>query len=334
MYWIGPQNAFSHKGTSPFELDLFPKLGVTVFGINAGKLQSKFTRYTIPALVRLPLGFWEAYKLVKEIKPKIIISFGGFVSVPVVLVSKLFNIPVVIQEQISGAGLANKITSHFAKKIFVARETSIPFYPKDKTLLIGLPISQEVQKIKPKRVMSKPPVLFVTGGSRGAQRVNNLIFECLPNLLEEFIVIHQVGNLDFELANKKRGELSDKMQKRYMVYSFIEPQKMHKLYEEVDILVGRAGANTVSEAMTANIPSIFIPIPWSIGDEQTKNAMYAQKYGIGFLLKEENMNKANLLSVISKIKLNWKSIKEKALQNKVQDKFASKRLRDEIVKLI
>lgn len=311
----------------PFELDLFPKLGVTVHSIVAGKLQSKFTRYTIPSLLKIPVGFVMSISLIRKIKPEVVLSFGGFAAVPVVMAASLLRIPVVLHEQTVAAGLANRITGFFANKIALARSESKIFFQRAKCIVLGNPLMQEILAVKPTNILPDTPVIFVTGGSRGAQRVNNPIFMALPQLLNSYKVIHQTGQLDFQKALNIKEKLSSSEQKKYDVRSFIPPSEIGSVYAKASLVVARAGANTVSEVMALGIPSIFIPIPWTRADEQTKNAKQAESSGLSLLLPESRLTSETLVDAIETVRKNWKNMSLSHDNKNVElDRTAAQRL--------
>lgn len=318
----------------PFELELFPKLGVKVFSIIAGKLQSKFTRHTIPALLKFPIGFIQAVQLVHQIRPDIVLSFGGFASVPVVFAAALMRIPIVVQEQIVGAGHANKFTSYFATKIMVARKESLVEFPKNKTVLLGNPLMKEILKVNAKTHLPKTPVIYVTGGSRGSQRVNRVVFQSLPHLLPKYRIIHQTGLLDYAEAKDIRESLPRELKEHYELHDFVNPLTISRIYSDADIVVGRAGANTVAEIIAMGIPALFIPIPWTKADEQTKNARYAESLGIAQVLLEVNLTKENFLSHIETIHKTWHKMIASVDRDTNQDRIAAHSLAQYLLKIL
>ena len=325
LHWIGTRRAVEGKNTKTLESSVLPKLGVKFHNIISGRLQRKFTFWTIPSLLKIPIGFIQAFSLLARIKPKAVLSFGGFASVPVVFAAWLMRIPVVIHEQTSAAGLANKISSKFASKIALARKESLKFFSKEKTMVVGNPILPEVAKIKPKNKVGKPPVVFVTGGSRGSQIINESVFEVLPRLLEKYMVVHQTGDLGHEKSKSLKEVLDKDTKNRYEPVSVIDPTKVHEVYKRADVVVARGGANTVAEIMSTRRPSILIPIPWSYEKEQEKNARLAQRLGLAEILKQEDLSGKTLLEALEKVIKNWPKM---VVKEGSRDKKASKKLVD------
>ena len=305
--WIGARAAIEGKNIPTIESRLFPEMGINFKSIFTGRLQRKFTFWTIPSLLKIPFGFVHALVLLIDVKPKVILSFGGFAAFPVVVMGAFLRIPVVIHEQTVAVGRANRYSAPFAKKIALARSESLNFFPKGKCVVVGNPILPEIEKILPKERLSSPPEILVTGGSRGSITINSLISEILEELLSKYKLIHHAGEIDFPKFEKKKSQLAVAAKERYEVYSHIPAKDMPKILEKADIVVGRAGANTVSEIVAAKKPSILIPLPFSYLNEQTKNADFAEKYGVAKVFPQENLTGQKLLKEIDETVESWQA---------------------------
>lgn len=327
LVWIGSKQAMEGKSTRSLESWVFEKVGVKSYSIISGRLQRKFTLWTIPSLIKVPFGFINAFILILKIRPKVVVSFGGYAAVPVVVVSWLLRIPVVIHEQTAAIGLANKLSQPFAKKVCLARKESQIYYSSKKTVLTGNPIMSQIAEIEAKEKLGNPPTIFITLGSRGSRNINKVVYGILDRLLEKYRVIHIAGEADFDKFAKIQN-------KNYEVYPTVDPLEIDNLYRQADIIVARAGANTVSEIMVTKRPSILIPIPWSYLDEQMKNAQVAAEFGIARILRQQDLTPEKLLSEIDLVLKNWEKIVEEAAQKDVFDKEASRRLVDQIFKFV
>lgn len=326
-HWIGARRAFMGKSNLALEFKVLPKMGVVCHPIVAGKIQSKLTRHSVGAVIKIPVGFLHAGIILLKIKPRVVVSFGGYAGVPVVTAAWLLGIPVVIHEQVAAAGLGNRLTAVFAKKIAVARENSMEYFPKRKTVLVGNPILRNIAEIEPKSRLDEPPVLLVTGGSRGSTVINKVIVGALDQILKKYKLIHQTGELDYENIKSVREKLTMKEKRRYLVFGQIDPFKMNRMYRKADVVIGRAGANTVSEVLAAGRPAIYIPIPWSIFNEQEKNARYAQRVGMATIIRQNELNEARLLKEIGRIIKNWKGMARKGFMQKATfDEGAAEKL--------
>jgi len=326
IYWIGPKSAIEGTKIAPLEESFFPRLGVSLRSIITGRLQRRFSIYTIPSLLKIPLGLFMAFRHLVGIKPKVIVSFGGYAAFPVVLAGFLMRIPVLIHEQTITYGRANKFSSIFADKIALARKESIKYFPEEKCVVTGNPIMIQIADLVPKRKMTFPPTLFITGGSRGSLTINNLVKPILPKLLGEFHVIHLVGPMDFRDFIEIKNKLPEALKTKYEVHSQVDPTQMGKFFKDADIVIARAGANTVSEIMVTKIPSILIPIPWSFEDEQTKNALLAKEFGIAKVFDQESLTPEKLLKEVFFMAKNWDYFASRVRLKKSQDIGASSRL--------
>ncbi len=308
IYWIGARRAVEGKKVPTLGAAIFPKMGVSFHPIFAGRLQRKFGFWTIPSLIKIPIGFLHALVLLLRIRPQIIISFGGFAAFPVVLMGWFLKIPIIIHEQTAVVGRANKFSAPFARKIAIARPESIKFFPRKKCVLVGNPVLPEIIEVPPKDKPGDPATIYITGGSLGSQSINRVVEEILEELLKKFIVVHHTGFLDFEKFKELKDSLPQDLSKNYEVYSIIDPTEIDGVYRRADIVISRAGANTVSEIVLVKRPAILIPLPFSFQDEQTKNAQSASRQGIARVLKQKDLTADKLLSEIEEIYENWEKI--------------------------
>ena len=326
VYWIGAEAAVEGQAVSTLESEVFPELGVPLHSIKAGRLQRKFSFWTIPSLLKIPLGFFQAFALLLKIKPKLVLSFGAYTAFPVVVSAYILGIPVVVHEQTVAAGRANRASGLFARKVALARRQSERFFLRGKCVVVGNPILSDIAKIKPKRNIGEPPTVFVTCGSRGSQIINEAVDGILERLLPAYRIIHQTGPIDYPNFLKRKKSLSGELSKNYIVQSRVHPFKIATIYTQADIIIARAGANTVSEIVATGRPSILIPIPWSYLDEQTKNAQAAQKLGIAKIVTQDSLTPASLLEAIEKVRQDWESMVKYSLKKESPDTHASARL--------
>ena len=325
--WIGARFALEGKRIDGLELKVFPGIGVKSYLLNAGRLQRKFTRYTITSLLKLPIGFIQAVYYILKIKPEITLSFGGFAAFPVVFVSWLFRIPVLIHEQTTSVGLANKLSTFFAKEILLARAESTIHFGSKKTEVVGNPVMTQISEVGVKEKIGSPPVIFVMGGSRGSERINDALFSILPKLLEKCQVIHITGEADFKRFESVKN-------KNYRCFPFVSPMEIDNLYRESDIVISRSGANTVSELMIIKRPAILIPIPWSHLNEQEENAKFAKDFGVGRILKQDDLSGNRLLEEIEQIIKDWEKIISSVKSKHSSDVSASSKVVNVLAKYL
>lgn len=304
--WVGAKGAFEGKKAPTIESKVFPSLGVKQYFLTTGRVQRKFTLWTIPSLLKIPVGFVHAFFLIRKVKPDVIVSFGGFVAPPVVFAGWLNRIPIIVHEQTLVAGRANAFSAKFATKVALSRNELTKEFPPEKTVVVGNPIRSSIRSIAAKKKMGNPPLIYITGGSRGSSIINETVGEALPELLKNYKIIHQTGDLEYQKYVSLKKTLDPKLSSRYGVRSTIPD--VEKVFSQADILVGRSGANTVAEAILTHRPSLFIPLRIARKDEQYKNAQMAQENGIARVVREEDLTSEHLISEIDSISKSWEKM--------------------------
>jgi len=283
--------------------------------IRAGKLQRSFSLNTVKLLLRTLLGFYDSYKVLKKFRPDIVISTGGFVSVPVCVVAKLLKADIYLHEQTSTVGLSNRIVGRFSKKIFLAYESSAQFFKKKDTVHVGNLVREEILETKgsgkvvqalKKMIINQEeyPILYVSGGSLGSHILNDTVRSALHNLLNKYQIIIQTGDnkvyQDYDKLIKEKITLDDHLKDRFFPVKYVESREIGFLYNNINLFVGRAGANTVYEVGVLRLPSIFIPIPWVTHNEQYENARVLKNFGLSEILPEAELTPENLVLKIDR----------------------------------
>ena len=263
--------------------------------IFTGKLRRYFSFENALDLCRVFLGFVQTLLLLRHYSRSstLIFSTGGFVSVPVALASFVMRFKFVVHEQTSRAGLANKIASHFAAKVFVSFESSIKeFGPK--AILTGYPLRSECLDSLIRRdffqtlSLKNDPYIFITGGGSGAKILNDYVKNNLNRWTKDFKVVHQVGK-------NQINEFSVFASDRYIPVEFVSLE-MVDLMKGAKIVLSRAGAGTVLELMALKKGSIFVPLKIAQKNEQYFNALEAQKLLGSVIVAEENLAQFDLLT--------------------------------------
>jgi UDP-N-acetylglucosamine--N-acetylmuramyl-(pentapeptide) pyrophosphoryl-undecaprenol N-acetylglucosamine transferase len=278
------------------ERKLIEELGIPYYGISSGKLRRYFDPKNFSDPFRVLKGLFQAKKVIKQLKPDVVFSKGGFVSVPVVIAAKQCKIPAIIHESDMTPGLANKLCIPSASKICCNFPETVNSLPKDKAVLTGTPIRQELlngDKEIGRRFCGfteQKPVLMVIGGSLGAASVNENIRKILPDLLKDFQVIH--------LCGKGKTDESLNNTKGYAQYEYIKGE-LPDLFALADIVISRAGANAICEISALNKPNLLIPLSAkaSRGD-QILNARSFERQGYSVVLEEEEITEEKLLKTI------------------------------------
>jgi len=278
------------------ERKLIEEYNIPYHGISSGKLRRYFDPKNFSDPFKVVKGYLEARKVLKELKPDIVFSKGGFVTVPVVMAAKSFKIPVIVHESDMTPGLANKLALPSASKICVNFPETLKFLPEGKAVLTGTPIRKELFSGNKLRGLDfcgftvNKPVLMVIGGSTGSRIINETIRGMLPTLLRDFQVIHLCGkgNLDERLGDTAG----------YVQFEYIRAE-LSDLFAASDLIISRAGANAICEILALRKPNILIPLSAkaSRGD-QILNAESFERQGYSYLLTEEDLSIAKLLEAI------------------------------------
>ena len=281
------------------EKELIEPFGIPYHGISSGKLRRYFSVQNFTDPFRVLKGFREAHKLIRQLKPDVIFSKGGFVSVPVVLAGKRCKVPVIIHESDMTPGLANKIAIPSAAKVCCNFPETLKSLPEGKAVLTGSPIRQELLSGNKIAAMdmchftSDKPVILVIGGSLGAVAVNNAVREALPELLKDFQIIH--------LCGKGKMDESLKDVEGYCQFEYIK-NELRNLFALADIVISRAGANAICELLALHKPNLLIPLSANASrGDQILNARSFERQGFSLVLEEEQLTKETLLAAVKNL---------------------------------
>ena len=287
IYYIGSKNGI--------EKQIIENAGIKYFSINCAKLDraKKLKNFTMP--FKVLSGVFEAGKILDKIKPDVIFSKGGFVSVPTVIAASKRKIPVILHESDYTIGLANKISVKLSKKVL----TSFPETSKNikNGEYVGSPLRKSLFNVSKKDALTffgfngNKPILLVTGGSQGAQAINNAVRNSLDQLLPKYDIIHICGKNN--LIEKKN--IQGYFQTEYM-------NKIENAFAVCSVCVSRAGSNTLFELLSLKIPTVLIPLPTTASrGDQILNARYFQKLGLVTTLSQEALTPQSLTFAINSI---------------------------------
>jgi UDP-N-acetylglucosamine--N-acetylmuramyl-(pentapeptide) pyrophosphoryl-undecaprenol N-acetylglucosamine transferase len=316
------------------EMQKVPQAGYAIKGLWIAGLQRKLTLQNLLFPVKLLSSLLKSRAIIKSFKPDVVIGTGGFASGPLLQMANSLNIPTLIQEQNSYPGITNKLLSKKANKICVAYENLERFFPKEKMILTGNPVRQDLIAIDSKREEAikffnldpSKKTLLVLGGSLGARRVNQLIEKELDFFDSQNIqIIWQCGK--FYLGEYKKYDSNN-----VQVLAFID--RMDLVYAAADFVISRAGASSVSELSIVGKPVLFIPSPNVAEDHQTKNAKSIVDKNGALMIKESELDE-NFNTIFSDLVTN-ENLQKQLSENikKLAKVNATKDIVDEIVKLI
>lgn len=291
IHYIG-----SYEG---IEKGLIEDKKIPYYGISSGKFRRYRSWKNLTDPFRVLHGFFQARRLLGRIRPNVVFSKGGFVSVPVVMAAKTRHIPVIIHESDLTPGLANKLAMPSATKVCCNFPETLPYLPKEKAILTGSPIRQEL--LHGNKQAAKDfcgftgdlPILMVMGGSIGSVYINNAIRGCIDTLLTKYQIIHLCGkgNIDESLKDKKG----------YAQFEYIS-ENLPDLFAAADLVVARAGANSICELLALHKPNILIPLSRNASrGDQILNANSFAKQGFSAVLEEEEVTSEKLMATIDDV---------------------------------
>ena len=289
VHYIGSYDGIEKK--------LIEKLNIPYYGISSGKLRRYIDLKNLSDPFKVIKGLAQARRLLGKIKPDVVFSKGGFVSVPVVIAAKSRKIPCIIHESDMTPGLANKICIPCAQRVCTNFPETLKHLPAEKAVLTGSPIRTELFNGNKEKGLKfcgfddSKPVILIIGGSLGAVAVNNAVRAILPQLLEKFQIIHLCG----------KGKLDESLKdvKGYVQFEYIHDE-LSDLMAASDIFISRAGANAICEILALRKPNILIPLSAqaSRGD-QILNAASFEKQGYSIVIQEEDITNEKLLAAVN-----------------------------------
>lgn len=290
IFFIGPRDEFGSV--------LFSQEGIEVKRILAGKIRRYFGirafLLNILDIFKTLIGIFQSFIYIFFLNPDLIFSKGGYGSLPPVIAGILFRVPILLHESDIVPGLSNKIIGKFALEIFTSFQNTEVF-PPSKMIVVGNPIRKELLEGSKERakeifeIQTEKKVILVIGGSQGAERINDVILDILPEFLKNFELIHQTGEKNFERV-KKEAEflLPEDLKKFYHPVAFLKESQLKEAYAISDLVISRAGAGAIFEIAALGKPSILIPLPESAQNHQIKNAYAFARAGACIVLEEEN----------------------------------------------
>jgi len=289
--YIGSYNGIEKKLITDFD--------IPYYGIATGKFRRYLDIKNLTDPFRVIKGFSEARKYLKKINPDVIFSKGGFVSVPVVRAAATLHIPCIIHESDMTPGLANKLCISAAKKVCCNFPETVACLPKDKAVLTGSPIREELTKGDKIAALdmcgftANRPVILVIGGSLGAASVNQAVREALPELLKDFQVIHICGKekIDNMLLHTEG----------YIQFEYVKAE-LKDLFALSDVVISRAGANSICELLALKKPNLLVPLPAkSSRGDQILNAGSFEAQGYSMVINDDDLSPALLTEKVTEL---------------------------------
>lgn len=319
MFYMGPKDEFGDM--------LLSQEGITILHVSAGKIRRyggvrAIFQTFVDMFFKLPFGFLQAFWKLFFLAPDLIMSKGGYGSLPATFAGWLLGIPIFLHESDSIPGLANRIAAKFSLGIF----TSFPnteHFPKRKTELTGNPVRNEIvagSKEEAKQYFSLQggkPLVFIMGGSQGAQRINEMLLIILEGALNTMEIIHQTGEKNFADMKKEADAVLSKENARfYHPVPFLKETELRDAYAVSDLIITRAGSGSIFEIAALGKPSILIPLPESAQNHQVKNAYEYARTGAAAVLEEANLTPHFFLEKMKNLLQNQNELTQMSLAAK------------------
>jgi UDP-N-acetylglucosamine--N-acetylmuramyl-(pentapeptide) pyrophosphoryl-undecaprenol N-acetylglucosamine transferase len=275
-----------------------PEAGIPYVAIPTGKLRRAWAWQNVVDLaVNVPAGAARAAMVLRRLAPRVVFATGGFVALPVAAAAWALRVPVVVHEQTSVPGLANRLAGRLARRVAVTFAVSAAHFPAGRTVVTGNPLRPELSGGSREAAVARfaldasRPLVYVTGGAQGAHRVNRAVGAALPALLASAHVVHQCGDNpetgDRAWLERQRAGLPPALAARYHVVPYVGAE-LGDLYAAASLVLGRAGAGTVTECCHLGLPALYVPLPGSRGDEQMANARMVERAGGAAVLPQES----------------------------------------------
>ncbi len=289
IHWMGTSRGIESR--------VVPAAGIELHTIDVQGLRGKGRLGLLLAPFKLVKAVWQAVKVVRKVKPNVVLGMGGFASGPGAIAAKLMGIPLVIHEQNAFAGMTNKVSAKVANRVLEAFGGA--FDPAVDTEVTGNPVRGAILNVASpeERFSQRSGVLnlLVVGGSLGAKAINEIVPEAIAEIEPEMRpnVWHQTG----KDHHKDTQSLYRKLDLHARVDAFIE--HMDEAYAWADIVICRSGALTVSELAIAGVPALLVPFPYAVDDHQTKNAQFLEQAGAAWIIQQSELKKADILKILS-----------------------------------
>lgn len=303
LVFVGRKYTDTARICESLEFKDISNLKIKFYDLNTGKFYKSLNFRNILLIIN---GIFQSFYILITQKPNLILSFGGYIAVPVSFAAWVLGIPIFTHEQTVVTGYANKLISIFASKIFISWRASAKYFSPKKVIYSGLPLREEIFDSKMILDLNNQlPTIFVMGGKTGSHTINLLIKSNLPFLLSKYNVIHQTGNNadnnDFEKLKEEYKNFKH-LPGRYICKEFIFNEEIGSCYSVSDFVICRSGAHTIYELLVLKKKAILIPIPWVSHNEQYENARILQDLGLAIILDENSLSKDAFINALMRIR--------------------------------
>lgn len=287
-------------------------IGFKYHSIMAGKMRRYGTVASFWDFIKMPISFVQSFWYLFWIMPDAVFTKSGYASFFPVLAAKFFFVPVYLHDSDAVPGTTSKILGRWAKKVFISFEGARPYFPEEKTILVGNPVREGLLHSSKEEALvffkfsPTLPTVLISGGSQGAKNINNMVLQSIVPLTGNFQVIHQCGKENFlevnaaanQIIKEGQGKYGEQIAARYRVHSFFSDRELSLAYAMADVLVGRSGSGFLFEIAALGKPGIVIPIKDSASNHQYFNALEFVQYG-AIMIEEDNLVASVLIDQIA-----------------------------------
>lgn len=305
-------------GPNVFDERALYENGITFVPTSAGKMRRYFSILNFFDFFKTGWGIMETFFKLYSLFPDVVFSKGGYGSIPTLIAARTLGIPVIAHDSDAIPGRATLFAAPFAKKIAISYDEAYEFFPDklhSKIALTGNPIRKEILNATREgaaeflELEPNVPVLLFLGGSLGAEKINNVILESLPELVNRYQVIHQTGQAHFESVSNTAKMILDKNERRYRYkpYGYLTPLAIKMSAGAADLIISRAGSGSISEISAWGKGSILVPIPEEVSRDQRANAFAYAHAGACVVMEQGNLSPHLLVSEIDRLFTNPKA---------------------------
>lgn len=299
LYYMGPDD---------FGKEILAEEDVRLIRVSSGKVRRYFSWLNFIDIFKMALGVLRAIWHLFFLMPDVIFSKGGYGALPAVSASALFRIPLIIHESDAAPGKVSRFSARFAARIALGFAGAEPYFPKEKTALVGVPVRKRIlggnreEAKESLGIFSRLPVIGVIGASQGAQPINETVLDILKELTGDFEVLHQTGANNLEDVKKEADVILEPAKKeRYHPFGFLNEADLRDFYNVSDLIISRASASSIFEIAAWGKPSIMIPLSHAAQDHQRGNAYEYAASGACVVIEEGNLTPHILLTEIKKL---------------------------------
>lgn len=292
------------------ESKIIPREGFPLHLIESGKLNVKSPLQKLKTLCKIPLGLWQSFRLLGQLKPLYVIGVGGYASGPFVLAASIVGFSTAIWEPNAMPGMANRLLSRFVDKCFVVFSEAKTHLRHDEIVQTGMPVRAEIENAPHESHKEDKFHLLAFGGSQGSRAINNCLSDAVMSggeWVKDLSIVHQVGSLDFTAISEKYKGAPCEVVPHEFIFD------MPKYYQWADIIVCRGGASSIAEAAAFGIIPIIIPLP-AADNHQQKNAESLVARNAGRMILQKDLNPERLISEVQSLRQD-KALREEMVRN-------------------